>query len=341
MGFRYRKSINLGGGFRVNISKSGIGYSWGVKGYRITKTAKGNVRETYTLPFGVSYVTETKNTSKQGNRTFTSSVPTSNTFNETKIENNISETSVGLKKILGKVQLLISVVTALYYAALVLFGFSLFLAPVLWLLFVPACILLVYLRSFYHISLEYNIDEDVSEKIQKNFHPFELIAKCNSVWRINLTKNVKNTKYTSGADLLVGRMKCEVSNDAIYPFKTNIKPVVLTCGKEALMFLPDMVVVFNDKIVDALSYDDINMKVAYANFVETENIPKDAKVVGYTWKYTNKKGGQDKRFKDNKEYPLCSYGYLKLTAQQGLNTIIMFSRSSIIADFGAEKENSK
>ena len=28
MGFRYRKSINLGGGFRVNISKSGIGYSW-------------------------------------------------------------------------------------------------------------------------------------------------------------------------------------------------------------------------------------------------------------------------------------------------------------------------
>ena len=25
MGFRYRKSINLGGGFRINLSKSGIG----------------------------------------------------------------------------------------------------------------------------------------------------------------------------------------------------------------------------------------------------------------------------------------------------------------------------
>lgn len=33
MGFRYRKSINLGGGLRINLSKSGIGYSWGVKGY--------------------------------------------------------------------------------------------------------------------------------------------------------------------------------------------------------------------------------------------------------------------------------------------------------------------
>ncbi len=29
MGFRFRKSINMGG-FRVNISKSGIGYSFGV-----------------------------------------------------------------------------------------------------------------------------------------------------------------------------------------------------------------------------------------------------------------------------------------------------------------------
>lgn len=40
MGFRYRKSINLGGGFRVNLSKSGIGYSWGTKGYRVTKKSR-------------------------------------------------------------------------------------------------------------------------------------------------------------------------------------------------------------------------------------------------------------------------------------------------------------
>ena len=40
MGFRYRKSINLGGGFRINLSKSGIGYSWGVRGYRVTKPQK-------------------------------------------------------------------------------------------------------------------------------------------------------------------------------------------------------------------------------------------------------------------------------------------------------------
>ena len=50
MGFRYRKSINLGGGFRINLSKSGVGYSWGVKGFRVTKTASGRTRKTYSIP---------------------------------------------------------------------------------------------------------------------------------------------------------------------------------------------------------------------------------------------------------------------------------------------------
>ena len=59
MGFRFRKSINLGGGFRVNLSKSGVGYSWGIKGVRFTRTAKGRSRSTFSVPgTGLSYTTE-------------------------------------------------------------------------------------------------------------------------------------------------------------------------------------------------------------------------------------------------------------------------------------------
>ena len=59
MGLRYRKSMKLPGGFRVNLSKSGVGYSWGVKGYRVTKTAKGTTRTTTSIPgTGLSHVKE-------------------------------------------------------------------------------------------------------------------------------------------------------------------------------------------------------------------------------------------------------------------------------------------
>ena len=59
MGFRFRKSFGKGP-FRINISKSGIGYSFGVKGARFTKTAKGTKRTTLNVPgTGLSYVSET------------------------------------------------------------------------------------------------------------------------------------------------------------------------------------------------------------------------------------------------------------------------------------------
>ena len=59
MGFRFRKSVNLGP-FRLNFSKSGVGASVGTKGFRVTKKAGGGTRTTASIPgTGISYVTET------------------------------------------------------------------------------------------------------------------------------------------------------------------------------------------------------------------------------------------------------------------------------------------
>lgn len=58
MGFRMRKSIRLVPGVRLNFSKTGIGYSVGVKGYRVTHRADGRTQRTASIPgTGLSYVT--------------------------------------------------------------------------------------------------------------------------------------------------------------------------------------------------------------------------------------------------------------------------------------------
>jgi hypothetical protein len=49
MGYRYRKSVKLGP-FRATMSKSGMSYSAGVKGARVTKRADGRVRTTVSAP---------------------------------------------------------------------------------------------------------------------------------------------------------------------------------------------------------------------------------------------------------------------------------------------------
>jgi len=60
MGFSYRKSVRLGP-FRINASKSGVGWSVGTRGVRTTVSATGRRYTTFSIPgTGVSYRTDGK-----------------------------------------------------------------------------------------------------------------------------------------------------------------------------------------------------------------------------------------------------------------------------------------
>lgn len=43
MGWRWRKVINLGGGLRANLSRNGLGWSWGIPGFRVGKGSTGSL----------------------------------------------------------------------------------------------------------------------------------------------------------------------------------------------------------------------------------------------------------------------------------------------------------
>ena len=61
MGLRFRKSIKLGGGARINLSKSGVGFSLGTKGARLTQKSSGGTRSTLSIPgTGISYVKDSR-----------------------------------------------------------------------------------------------------------------------------------------------------------------------------------------------------------------------------------------------------------------------------------------
>lgn len=80
MGLRFRKSIKLGGGFRLNLSKSGVGYSWGTKGFRISKSAKGRTRKTFSIPgTGISYSTSSGKSKRRKSATAKQDYSQSNT----------------------------------------------------------------------------------------------------------------------------------------------------------------------------------------------------------------------------------------------------------------------
>ena len=114
MGFRFRKSINLGGGFKINLSKHGVGYSWGTKGFRYTRKSTGGSRTTASIyGTGLSWVSETggkkRRTSSGGGSTNTYTPPTQHqapyaqTYDTQNIQNNVATAMVseGLEDMLA------------------------------------------------------------------------------------------------------------------------------------------------------------------------------------------------------------------------------------------------
>ena len=58
MGWRFRKSIRILPGIRVNLSEKGMGHSIGVPGYRRGRTATGKKYSTVSIPGTGLYKTE-------------------------------------------------------------------------------------------------------------------------------------------------------------------------------------------------------------------------------------------------------------------------------------------
>jgi hypothetical protein len=93
--------------------------------------------------------------------------------------------------------------------------------------------------------------------------------------------------------------------------------------------------------VAGLSYGDVQVDCRQTRFIEDGAPPSDAMVVGETWQYLNRKGGPDRRFKNNRQLPVCLYGEIDFRSASGLNERIHCSRidpaESFASAFAANK----
>ncbi|MGL6406671.1 hypothetical protein ACSZM7_11330 [Aeromonas veronii] len=148
---------------------------------------------------------------------------------------------------------------------------------------------------------------------------------CNSAWHLEAQGQVIDNKYHAGASHLVRRNKIGLSVSNPPYVRTNIQTPSIPVGKQTLYFFPDKVLVFEKDCVGAVSYENLNIQIQEAKFIEDNGVPSDTTVIDHTWKYVNKKGGPDKRFKDNKQIPVVLYEEIHFSSDTGLNERIQLS----------------
>ncbi|NLY44738.1 MAG: DUF4236 domain-containing protein [Tissierella sp.] len=325
MGFRFRKSINLGGGFRVNMSKSGIGYSWGVPGYRVTKTAKGRTRKTYSIPgTGLSYVEESGNQQHHRGNNNSSSVYT----NQEPIMKDIASAGIEnykpaeYKDFISSIEkvLLINKISSWFC-----FTFLLAATPIFILTGIFGLLLKVYVRTMGKISIDYELDEYSLDRHNRTMSAWKILNNSSSLWQVLQSGDVMNRKIHAGASSLVNRKDFKIIDKVPFYLKTDVKIMLITLNKESLIFLPDKVLIIKGGKIGAISYKDINFDIGSTQFIESSKVPKDALIIDYTWAKVNKNGTPDKRFKDNRQLPICKYGEINIFSNSGLNIVLQCS----------------
>ena len=319
MGFRYRKSINLGGGFRVNLSTKGIGYSWGVKGYRITKTADGRTRQTASLPgTGISYVEEHGPKKRKQAVSVQQPVEPVNPYaGYTNIEQvqsaDVSKLRSGVYEELFrqiKYANIIRTIGVILVFASSQVGMGFFY------LCVAACAVLFFMTRNY---IEYEFDEVEQAKWNQLSATWRAVASSKSLQQITLTAKAKNVRTNAGIQNSVDTIKMSAGGNLPWYIKTNIKPVVFNFKGCKVAIMPDRVLVFNGSKLGAVDYSELKVEITAIGFMETGATPSDSEIIQQVWAYSNNDGSPDKRYANNRQYPVMKYGKICISSPSGLN----------------------
>jgi hypothetical protein len=354
MGFRFRRSFKIIPGVRLNLSGSGASVSLGPRGLHYTVGQHGT-RTTVGVPgSGISWTayqpyaadgslppspsvsnpaTLQSPTVDDPGATVIDSAPIDQLIANSTID--VAQTLVACRSRWRMYKTLIAILSVLFVvAAIMIMGSRSAISPIAAFVMVAGAALILgslvlHGRQSSTLSLDYELSEDQSARFEALTRAFSGMAGCARIWSIPLEKQATDWKRNAGASKLIERTQVQLGTGSPPLVTTNVSFLKLPVGKETIYFTPDAILVTAGNAVAGFGYGDVVVTSRQARFIEKEVPPVDATVVDHTWRYVNRTGGPDRRFRDNRQLPICIYGEVDFRSTSGLNERIQCSRVDV------------
>ena len=155
---------------------------------------------------------------------------------------------------------------------------------------------------------------EIPESYMNALTAYDALSSSKSKWEIVSSK--ANTEAKSYASTVVDKKSVYGVYKNTFNFLKPEKDVAALFfefkqGGICFYIYPEFVIASRSATnFDIIKISDFNINFRKQNFVETNNylIPKDAKLVRYTYKYVNRNGERDYRYSDNPRYAVYEYG---------------------------------
>jgi hypothetical protein len=346
MGIYLRKSLSVGP-LRFNLSNSGIGVSAGIKGLRVGTGPRGNYVQ---IGRGALRYRTSLSPGRSDPAVLPAGpqplMPTGSHEPLQEIESGdvlaMSDSSatdllaeLNTKRRLSRRSPLVLALTIVAFVVGIGLGLPLWLVLAM---IAGGCALIWAVRRSddlrRSVVLFYELAPELERPYEQLMNAVAAMASCAKTWHIEAHGRIADRKYHGGASGLVRRQPTRIASSSPPFVKTNIATVAVWVGRQVLYFFPDRILVFGPDGVGAISYRDLSVNVYPQRFIEDGGVPTDAQVVDRTWQYVNKSGGPDRRFKNNRQLPVCLYEELHFASASGLNEVIQLSRQGSGKDLG-------
>ena len=193
------------------------------------------------------------------------------------------------------------------------------------------------------VDLELDMKEEAKNAYEELIPAFQELGKSNFIWDVTSSTDVDMVRTRSAIPTTVERVQTSLRQTEIPGIKSIYKALCFTNMNGADIYLyPGFVVMYkspeNFGIVE-MSQLELNYKDT--EFVETEVTPKDAEHIRSVWEKSNKDGSRDKRYSENKQLPVMGYGEITLSSETGIYEKYMFSNASSAKSFILKINNFK
>ena len=169
---------------------------------------------------------------------------------------------------------------------------------------------------------------------------FQVCCQSWAIWDVTAHRAVNQVQERTIADRIVHRIPVRFGFDDTDLIKFSHKALRLANanGQDMLIFPNILLVPGAAGDLALIDIREINIKFESVQFIETEQVPPDSRVVGYTWQFANKDGSPDRRYSQNTQIPICEYGLLKFMTATGLNEEFQLSNAQAAAAFSIRFE---
>lgn len=348
MGWRFRRKIRVFPGFYINLSKSGMSATIGMRGLSVNLGQNGMFLNTGIPGTGIYSRERIGDAPRDGKKNmpiafpeagqFTQSVP----YEAVEIKSFVpelltSDSLFGLKESVVNAQEEKNNLRNEYKSAKSQYDFSKKLLVISYIFIIG-----LFVKWFkkdcntkkqdaedvkkiyeeYKLKIDFDLEGQILNEYILVENYFDMLSKSIKIWDITVYQDIDKVKARSAASSNVARTLVSLERAQLDYINTKYVPLKFNNANGGSLYIYPGFITMPSKTSNAfalIDFRDLRFEHHIQRFVEEEGVPSDSQVVDQTWRYVNKNGSPDKRFNNNYQIPIVQYYEINFKTDKGLN----------------------